>query len=387
MPTILKITQEQMNEMKKYIAENWQLNPNKYQFVGAYINKFREKLGMPGLQKSDIHAALQSGYFRFQPVNDKGYYRKEDIEYALGPGLKSLKRYFGVQDEPVQDGHPEVQVPSFIPVNRELGRAEEDALDSRSGMEQASDELLRNQEVMYGPETLNETIDSLVRKIPSFYEGTNNRSLPVPLSETNAQRLINRHSDNGYIIISACRGWSDFGLDPDNLADKETLNYKNKIRTKSLQNDIQSFGFSYTPCYGGFVENLGTENEDTVYEKSFIVYARKKDGSVDFDLLKRFGLDMCDKYNQDSVLIKTPGDMPAYYNRNGGIECQFDGDIAFNDITKTYFTDLYKNTQKGIRNGSKPTRFSFTETFIAPKPQCYSEGHIRFMRGEIFLNS
>ena len=127
---------------------NWQFNPNKYQFVGAYIKKFREKLGMPNLQKSDIHAALQSGYFRFQPVNEKGYYRKEDIEYALGPGIESLKRYFGVQEE-----RPEGQAPSFIPVNRPLSRTEEDVLDGKSEMEQASDELLRGQEIMYGPET------------------------------------------------------------------------------------------------------------------------------------------------------------------------------------------------------------------------------------------
>lgn len=129
---------------------NWQLNPNKYQFVGAYINKFREKLGMPDLKRSDIHAALQSGYFRFQPVNEKGYYRKEDIEYALGPGLKSLKRYFGVDDPPTDSSHEEVHAPSFIPVNMELDPSEDEKLGSKSGMELASDELLRNQEVMYG---------------------------------------------------------------------------------------------------------------------------------------------------------------------------------------------------------------------------------------------
>lgn len=150
MATILKLTENQLNEVKKRLSEGWQLNPNKYQFVGAYINKFREKLGMPDLKMSDIHAALQSGYFRFQPVNDKGYYRKEDIEYALGPGLKSLKRYFGVENAPADGGHEETHVPSFIPVNRELDQNEEEKLDSKSEMELASDELLRDQEVMYG---------------------------------------------------------------------------------------------------------------------------------------------------------------------------------------------------------------------------------------------
>lgn len=384
MATVLKVTDRQMDEIKKQLSESWQLNPNKYQFVGAYIKKFREKLGMPDLQRSDIHAALQSGNFRFQPVNEKGYYRKEDIEYALGPGLKSLKRYFGVDGNP-DETSSDVSVPSFVPVNIDLGPDEEKELDSKSDMELASDELLGDQEVAYGSDNWDEVMNEWVSQIP-FYERTNNRSLPVPLSETNARRVIDRHSGHGYAIISACRGESDFGLNTHNKKDYDTLNYVNKERTKSLQTDIQDIGFSYTPCYGGFIENKGTENEHAVYEKSFIVYATKRDGRPDFALLRQFAIDMCDKYNQDAVLVKSPDSPPAYYGRNGNIEHQFNDDVSINNAVDIYFTDLHKNTDKIMNGSSKPTRFSFVESYIAPRPQCYSERHIRSLKGEIFVD-
>ncbi len=113
------------------------------------------------------------------------------------------------------------------------------------------------------------SLSECISKLPFFYEGTQNKSLPIPLTETNAKRVIDRHSSNGYIIISTCRGGSDFGLDTGNPNDAETLKHINNERTKTLLNDVQTAGFSYTPCYGGFIENKGLDNEDTVYEQSW----------------------------------------------------------------------------------------------------------------------
>ncbi len=212
-------------------------------------------------------------------------------------------------------------------------------------------------------------VDTYCQGWLTFYESTRNRSLPVPLTEKNARMVIDRQSANGYIIVGACRGDGDF-----------------VSRTKSLLKDIQVAGFTYTPCYGGFIENKGSDNGDVVYEQGFIVYANKRDGSADFGLLAQLGLDMCGKYNQDSVLIKAPDTPPAYYNRNGEIEHQLNGDVSIYDVAQTYFTDLHSNAQNKIKGGSKPTGFSFVETYISPKPQCYSEGHVRYMKGEIFIN-
>ena len=144
--------------------------------------------------------------------------------------------------------------------------------------------------------------------------------------------------------------------------------------------------FSYTPVYGGFIENKGKENEENVYKRSFVVYNHHKDGSVgDFGELRQFALDMVRKYNQDSVLIQEPNGKPQYVKQKGEVDFGFDGDIAFNDLSQEYFTDLHKNSHKTMGDDSSPTRFSFLESYINPAPQCYGERVSRARNGEIFL--
>ena len=213
---------------------------------------------------------------------------------------------------------------------------------------------------------------------------TANKSKLISLNEVNARSLVNRHSQNGYAIISACRGKDEFGLS-DSVAGTNKHNQINVQRTKELISDVQKHGFSYTLSYGGFIENKGTDKETNVYERSVVVYAEKRDGTANPEELFNFAIEECNKFNQDSVLIKMPNDVPKYYKKNGDIDMTFPNDIKFNDLSQIYFTDLHKNTERKMKQGSKPTRFSFTESYIAPKPQCYSEGHIRYMRGERFL--
>ena len=221
-------------------------------------------------------------------------------------------------------------------------------------------------------------------KLNEVYESTNNNSEIVPINETNAKRLLDRHTANGYAIISACRGKSDFNLG-DSLQDNQRLNTINAQRTRELINDIQKQGFSYTLSYGGFIENLGTDDEENVYERSVIVYAQKRNGETNPKDLFDFAIAECGKFNQDSVLIKMPDNTPKYYKKDGTVDFTFDGNVAFNDVAQEYFTDLHKNTEKKINPDTKPTRFSFTDCYIAPKPQCYSESHVRSLKGEIFL--
>ena len=223
-------------------------------------------------------------------------------------------------------------------------------------------------------------------KLNELYENTFNNSKPIPLSETNAKRLVDRHSKSGYAIISACRGGADFGLKPNNQQEKEKLATINKERTRELLNLIKKTGFSYTPSYGGFIENEGTPDAEEVFERSFIVYAEKKDGSVDMQGLKKFAIDMCKKFNQDSVLVKEPDQAPRYYDKTSKVDMEFSDDAAFNDVSQTYFTDLHKNTGTKIGKNGSPTRFSFIESYIAPTPQCFSERHLRHLKGEIFVD-
>ena len=220
-----------------------------------------------------------------------------------------------------------------------------------------------------------------------YSEKTNNKADLVSLNETNAKRLIDRHTEDGYVIISPCRGGADFGLDPKDPKQKQKLADINNKRVKELVDILKKTDFSYTPTYGGFIENKGKPDEENVYERSFVVYNHHKDGSVgDFEELRKFALDMAKKYNQDSVLIKAPNSNPQYVKQDGEIDFGFDGDVAFNDLSQEYFTDLHKNSHKTMRDGSKPTRFSFLESYINPAPQCYGERISRARMGEIFLS-
>ena len=229
-------------------------------------------------------------------------------------------------------------------------------------------------------EVIGTSVQDLLREIVSKHNNKHLRSI----NETNVKRFLERHTSNGYVIISACRGSEYFDLDKTNPQQLNKLNQINNQRTKDLLNDIKKKGFTYTPCFGGFIKNKGLENEQEVYEQSFIIYPYKKDKSFNFQELKDFAIEMCNKYDQDSVLIKAPTENPKCYDDNGDITMEMGNDATFNDITQEYFTDLHKNTSNKIKNDTKPTRFTFTETYIPLKPQSYSEGVVRYYKGEKF---
>lgn len=213
---------------------------------------------------------------------------------------------------------------------------------------------------------------------------TENNAPMVSLNELNAKSLIDKHSKEGYVIVSPCKGAEFFGIDKEN---KQKLAELNKDRIKEFINILKSTGFSYTPVYGGFIENKDTDAEESVYERSFIIYPYDKHGKLrDFKELYDFALEMCKKYSQDSVLIAKPNENPKYVTKDNKVDKEFNGKTSFNDISQEYFTDLRKNTHKYDMTDRTPTRFSFTECYINPAPQSYSERHIRFLNGEKFIS-
>lgn len=231
-------------------------------------------------------------------------------------------------------------------------------------------------------QAINEVVEEMgcAYLMESFYQGLNNFGKPISLNETNAQRLINRHTENGYAIISACRGADYFGFDKSIPNDRRQWNEVNNERTRELVRLVQENGFTYTPSFGGF-----NEDGERVYEKSVIVYPNKKNGERDFEGLFNFAIAMCKRYDQMSVLIKAPYDVPKYYTQDGNVDMEFSNDMKFNDIAQEYFTDLHKNTDTKISPNSKPTRFTFLECYIGAKPQGYSERVKRDYCGEKFV--
>lgn len=229
------------------------------------------------------------------------------------------------------------------------------------------------------------------------YGHTFNNADLVSLNEVKAHSLIDQHSKDGYVIVSPCRSGEDFGLDTEDKHQRDELNQINNERIKEIVGLIQSKRYCYTPVYGGFIENKGTESEGTVYERSFVIYNHDRKRNVvyshdrkeyvgDFNDLRKFAIELANKFNQESVLIKAPDSNPEYIKKDGSLQYSFDSNVSFNDLFQVYFTDLHKNMQKTMRDGSRPTRFSFVDSYINPAPQCYSERVVRAYRGEVFIS-
>ena len=231
--------------------------------------------------------------------------------------------------------------------------------------------------------------ESIRNFLKEYRKDTVNNAELVSINEINAKTLISRHSKDGYIVISPCRGADDFKdiINPNQSSNEQLAAINNK-RIKEIIAIIKNSGYSYTPVYGGFIENLGTDKETNVYERSFVIYNHDKNGNVgDFKQLYGLGIQLAKKFNQDSFLCQAPNENPKYITQNGNVDVEFDNNkLAFNDISQEYFTDLHKNTDK-FKNADKrtPTRFSYTECFINPSPQCLSESHARRINNEVTL--
>ena len=89
---------------------------------------------------------------------------------------------------------------------------------------------------------------------------TTNNAKMVSINEYHAKSLIDKYSKEGYIVISPCRGCSDFNIDITAPNKTQLLSQANKPLIQDMIKHIKDRGFSYTPVFGGFVENQGEDN-------------------------------------------------------------------------------------------------------------------------------
>jgi hypothetical protein len=209
------------------------------------------------------------------------------------------------------------------------------------------------------PDYINETnCDSVYT--PFVYE---DRKLE-PFNEALYQ-LLDKHSENGYIIVSLCNDEDDC--------------------VRKLITILKKSPWSYMPVYGGFIENKGKENETVVYEKSFMIFNYDKKGNPNkLDDLFNFGVELSKKFNQDSFLYHEPGKKPTYYKYGKHISV-FSDKMKFNDYAEMYFTGLHQNTHEYSGIPAKVTRFKFIGCYANPKPQVVCTRFMRDKAGEIFL--
>lgn len=113
------------------------------------------------------------------------------------------------------------------------------------------------------------------------------------LNESSLSRLWRKYKEFDSGTISACRGEYDKA--------------ENAKRTAQLKTFLVAKGFSVTAIDGVFIENMGTDKEKKVKEKSFIVFDRNNTGKLKETLLK-----LGEKFDQDSITFNSVKE-GAYY--------------------------------------------------------------------------
>ena len=161
-----------------------------------------------------------------------------------------------------------------------------------------------------------------------FYGLLANHTKPVRIDEATLERLLKKHGGDGMVDISANKA----GL-PQEMNDENT---------KSLISDLKQSGFLYLPTYEGYRIENGVEDD---YEPSFVVFNHDAKGNAgNFDELKQFALAMCRKYNQDSVLVKAPGQSPVWLDKDGNTANARESDANRNGCTcETGLNECYVN--------------------------------------------
>ena len=192
-------------------------------------------------------------------------------------------------------------------------------------------------------------------------------------NETTINRLLNKHTDSGYVMVSACRNdWVPH--DEGDAAGEKKNQEMNNRKTEELKQDIYDSGFQYIPVRGGFIEqSTGVPKE----EDSFIIVNYKRRTNVpetSMNELKEIAIDLCGKYNQDSVLVVEPGKNPTYYRRDGSIDFEFDGSLTVRDNAQQFYTRL-----------GKGRKFTFIEAL--EQPHTMNGAISRTCRGEVVVYS
>jgi hypothetical protein len=194
----------------------------------------------------------------------------------------------------------------------------------------------------------------------------------VRLTETTLTKMLTTHNDAGYIIISAWRS--------------ENNHDENNIKNNELKNDISKSGYSHFPVWGGFVEtDRETGEEHEVKEKSYVITnfpKGKTEPNADSEGLKALGLQLADKYEQESFLYKPKGnDKKAYYIKPDG-----EVDFSFDSVSPTQSADVYfTNLKKSIKKDKNGKSFTFENVlYMAKSPQSTSQAYKRY--GEHFFN-
>lgn len=212
-----------------------------------------------------------------------------------------------------------------------------------------------------------------------YHNIKSNGCKPIMVEKVTLDRILQKHGENGLIIVSA------------NRADN-TKEY-NEMAARDLLANIENAGYSYLPAYGGYQNSKTGERGD--YEPSYIIFNYSSKGEKrDFEKLKEFGIALCGRYNQDCITIKEPN-KPAYWiDRNGEKVNSSETEKYWkNSPYHEYFTTLVsKDKAEELEklynkkyNGRKFTYDIIPEIYINPIPCTLNERIRREFVGEVMV--
>lgn len=195
----------------------------------------------------------------------------------------------------------------------------------------------------------------------------------VKVDETTLNRVMSKHFNDGFIIITADRS------EITNKREKEQ-------RFKQLKNDIANAGYSYIPVYGGYKETdpeTGKLYDAPSFEHGLIVPNQKPftNEARETDELVDLGKNLAKKYDQESFLYKPQGqnNKAFWIDQNGNVTNEFNN-VTINNAAQMFFTKLFQ----GKKSGKSDRRFTFLpELFLNKAPYNASEAYKRF--GEQFI--
>ena len=197
----------------------------------------------------------------------------------------------------------------------------------------------------------------------------------VKESGANITRLLQHLANEDIAFISASR--HDYPELNTNVNKEQNITKLNNINTAALSRDIHNAGYSYIKVKGGYKEEDPVTGQAVpVIEDTFAVINnnRQKNKVSQAEFFKHM-LGLCDKYNQDAVLIalKNNPEYPiASYDRNGNIVYGPFKELNFKDI-EDFFTQIhnhkfifenaeFKESEQGVSVRSMCTAYQYYGT-------------------------
>ena len=167
------------------------------------------------------------------------------------------------------------------------------------------------------------------------------------LEEANLSHLRKKFKNYDIATISASR-------DSYNRNEKRDIN-------KSLRDDLMNSPYEVITIQGGYPETVdGTDETKDVKERSFFVVNYSNYDEAKTKAFEDFMFNLCAKYNQDSIFIKTNNIPAGLYDRDRNV-------VDFGDGPMDNMTKLNSDPEQPYYSRINGSKFSFQKESIEGK--------------------